>query len=304
MCFFLLSFLLLPILTIAQQPFLGITPWEEITAGLFILVFILILLSIGGVIRLPTGASRYLGKIIFLIILVALFVIPNFVPYPQFMEIPESFKIYRLPPFISKLFSFLGIPDEWLYLPGFIYLFILPFAAIYTLVWAFILELGIFNLPENYKIARTLAFIITFLTIPIGWFIKMVWVLFAFMGAYSVAIFVAMFIIGLFFKGFGVARRFYWAAMTMAPSVQAYGRKMIADDFWRDSDVRRIFSSLSGDNQRLLRDTIDDWVRGVINDDTAKRQIEAISSQLKDKFEHYLRRLQRYAAYASGVPRF
>jgi type II secretory pathway component PulF len=90
--------------------------------------------------------------------------------------------------------------------PAIIYLFILPFAAIYTLVWAFLISLGIF--PQA-NVNRILALIIAFLTIPMGWFTKMVWVLFGFLGGWSVAVFAATFIIGILFRGAGVATKEY-----------------------------------------------------------------------------------------------
>jgi ABC-type multidrug transport system fused ATPase/permease subunit len=66
--------------------------------------------------------------------------------------------------------------------------------------------IGIF---QEKNINRVLAFIITFLTLPIGWFIKMVWALFAFMGIWSVAVFAATFIAGVFFRGAGAATKEY-----------------------------------------------------------------------------------------------
>jgi uncharacterized protein YnzC (UPF0291/DUF896 family) len=59
------------------------------------------------------------------------------------------------------------------------------------------------------NVNRVLAFIIAFLTIPMGWFVKLVWVLFSFLGAWSVVIFVATFVIGLFFRGFTISIREY-----------------------------------------------------------------------------------------------
>ena len=101
----------------------------------------------------------------------------------------------------------MGLPAEWGYVPAIIYLFILPFAGIYTIVWAFLETLKIF---KQKNINRTLALIITFLTIPVGLFVKMVWVLFSFMGAWSVAIFTATFVVGIFFKGYGITYKEYY----------------------------------------------------------------------------------------------
>jgi hypothetical protein len=173
----------------------------------FILVFILILLAVGGVIKLGgRGIPWFL--ILFVIVIIVLFILPSFVSYPQYLTIPENFKIAPLPSYASQILMMLGLPQEWMYVPAIIYLFILPFAAIYTLVWAFLQSLGIFtNVPSS--VNRILAFIIAFLTIPFGWFVKLVWVLFSFMGAWSVVIFVATFVIGVFFKGLSISKREY-----------------------------------------------------------------------------------------------
>ena len=176
-----------------------------IASVIFIIIFIIILLALGGVLKRPSvGIPGFL--ILFVILVVALFIIPMFVPYPQYLEIPESFKIVPLPSYVAGVFQMLGLPSEWMYVPAIIYLFILPFAAIYTLVWAFLQSLGIFtNVPSS--VNRVLAFIIAFLTIPMGWFVKLVWVLFSFMGAWGVVIFVATFLVGVFFRGLTISRR-------------------------------------------------------------------------------------------------
>jgi hypothetical protein len=179
---------------------------------IFIVIFVIILLILGGVIKKPSGRGIPGFLILFIALIIVLFVIPMFVPYPQYLEVPANFKIVPLPSYVAQVFVMLGLPEEWMYMPAIIYLFILPFAAIYTLVWAFLQSLGIFtNVPSS--VNRILAFVVAFLTIPFGWFVKLVWVLFSFMGAWSVVIFVATFVIGVFFRGFGVARKEYVQAL-------------------------------------------------------------------------------------------
>jgi hypothetical protein len=51
------------------------------------------------------------------------------------------------------------------------------------------------------------------MTIPVGWFTKIVWILFSFVGIWSVVIFAATFIVGIFFRGYGVARKEYALAV-------------------------------------------------------------------------------------------
>jgi hypothetical protein len=168
----------------------------------FIIIFIIILLAVGGVIKRPTGGAPWF-LIFFIALIILLFVLPQLIQYPQYFDetsLPDNFREWPLPSYASQVFIMLGLPKGWMYVPAIIYLFILPFTAIYTLVWAFLQSLGIFaSVPST--VNRVLAFIIAFLTIPFGWFVKLVWVLFSFMGAWSVVIFAATFIVGIFCKG-------------------------------------------------------------------------------------------------------
>jgi len=194
----------------------------------FIIIFVIILLILGGVIKKPSGGGISGFLILFIVLVILLFVIPMFVPYPQYLEVPANFKIVPLPSYAAQVFMMLGLPEEWMYVPAIIYLFILPFAAIYTLVWAFLQSLGIFtNVPSS--VNRILAFIVTFLTIPFGWFVKLVWVLFSFMGAWSVVIFVATFVIGVFFRGLIVSRKEYEEYRKLALQSKKEAQNIIKD---------------------------------------------------------------------------
>lgn len=166
---------------------------------IFIIIFVIILLMIGGVIKMPRGGTISPGLIAFLVLIVLFFVIPQFVKFPDYKkEVPADFQAYPLPPGSDTALQLIGLPASWAFLPAIIYLFILPFAAIYTLVWAFLVSLQIF--PQS-NINRILALIVTFMTIPMQWFTNMVWILFSFMGAWSIAIFAGTFILGIFFRG-------------------------------------------------------------------------------------------------------
>ncbi|MEM5855682.1 MAG: hypothetical protein QXG39_07840 [Candidatus Aenigmatarchaeota archaeon] len=195
---------------------------------IFILIFILLLLAVGGVLPKPTGRLP-IGVIFFLILVVLLFIIPQFVKFPDYMVIPEDFKkeTWKLPPGSEKALSLIGLPEDWAYVPAIIYLFILPFAAIYTLVWAFLTSIKVFEGAAN--VNRILAFIISFITIPLGWFVKIVWVLFSFMGIWSIVIFAATFILGIFFKGYGISAGEYYKSMTKK---------------WRDTAVNYLQNAL------------------------------------------------------------
>ncbi|MEM5875113.1 MAG: hypothetical protein QXW01_01275 [Candidatus Aenigmatarchaeota archaeon] len=197
--------------TSLAQPMGGEDILQTIFPVAFVLVFILILLWIGGVIR-PTGAGRFpFLLILFIISIVVLFVVPQYIPYPSYVEVPENFKMVPLPEYAARALVMLGLPSEWMYLPAIIYLFILPFAGIYAVVWAFLTSIRIFEGLSN--VNRVLAFIITFLTIPVGWFTKIVWVTFSFMGIWSVVIFAATFILSTFFRGYGLVEKERYEAM-------------------------------------------------------------------------------------------
>jgi hypothetical protein len=192
---------------------------RDLIPVLFILGFIVLLFIVakGGISSLPGGVGgEKLGLILYAALLVLLFILPLFIPYPVELDVPKNMKVSPLPPLAADVFRMLGLPDQWMYVPAIIYLFILPFAAIYTLVWAFLQMLEVFT-HVSPNVNRVLAFIIAFLTIPMGWFVKTVWVLFSFMGIFSVVVFVAIFLIGIFFRGYRTVKKEY------AKTLETYG---------------------------------------------------------------------------------
>jgi len=196
-------------------------PWDQIIGVAFIFIIVLILLALGGVFRGMHVGRGILGIIGMLILLALFFVVPAFVEYPQLWPIPDSFKYIYLGKGVGVILQAIGLPAEWAYVPAILYLLILPFAAIYTLVWGFLTSLGIFPQPNVNKV---LALIIAFLTLPMGLFTKMVWILFSFMGAWSVAIFAAVFILGIFFRGYGIVREQYVRSLKTYENV---GREIV-----------------------------------------------------------------------------
>jgi len=103
-----------------------IAPFASI---IFIGVFVLILLAVAGVLPKPKKPGIPSLTIVALLILIFFaFILPQFVPYPAYIPVPDNFKLRPLPSFVSNFFVFLGLPEEWMYLPAIIYLFILPFA--------------------------------------------------------------------------------------------------------------------------------------------------------------------------------
>ncbi|MEM5854873.1 MAG: hypothetical protein QW472_00940 [Candidatus Aenigmatarchaeota archaeon] len=197
----------------------------EFAGVIFIFIFILILLIVAGVIKFPrAGLSPTL--ILFLALVFLLFVIPFFIEYPQTIEVPPAFTSGgELPPLATQLLTKLGIPKEWCFVPAIIYLFILPFAAIYTLVWAFLTSIKIFEGMRN--VNRILALVATFLTLPMGIFMKIVWLVFSFIGVWSVLIFAATFILGIFFRGASVVAKEHAEYKKYAYSVRKRIEQMI-----------------------------------------------------------------------------
>jgi hypothetical protein len=204
---FLLALLIFQPIALAQADLGAII--TDLFGVIFIIAFIIVLLAIGGVLKMPTGVGHWGGIIILLILI---FVVPYILVtyfsqyFPSYAQIPESFKFYELKEPAPTILRMFGLPSEWSYVPAIIYLFILPFAGIYVIVWAFLTMLGIFPQPN---VNRVLAFLITFLTIPVGVFVKMVWLLFSVMGAWSVAVFAITFIAGIFLRGAKVVGKEY-----------------------------------------------------------------------------------------------
>jgi hypothetical protein len=226
--FFLFSFLLTNV-TLAQIDATEI--WGTISALiiqyaglLFIVLFVFFLLLIGGVIKIPKGGISS-GLVIFVVLIILAFVVPYFVPYPTDFAVPKEFQYYYLGSYAEEALGLMGLPKGWAWLPALIYFFILPFAAIYTLVWAFLKTLEIF--PQT-NVNRLLALIIATLTIPMSIFIKIVWVLFSFAGIWSVVIFAITFIAGIFFRGAGLVGREISLYKTYARASKTKVEQMLA----------------------------------------------------------------------------
>ena len=134
--------------------------------------------------------------------------------------------------------------------------------SFYSSICRNLASLPIFRgLPNISRINRLLAFIITFLTIPLGWFTKIVWVLFGFMGAWSVILFGAIFIVGILFRGYGVVESEYSLAARLADQVR------IIREFegYANSRIMQIGDeNLRAGAERIRNDIIDQIRRGNI----------------------------------------
>lgn len=108
------------------------------------------------------------------------------------VEVPEN--LQRTPlGFMCNLFVAIGIPEGWCWLPAIIYLFFVPFLALFALFFGFLEMIGIFN----DKIRVILSFAAAFSTIPLGWFTKFVSAVFASFGMSSLYVFAVLFLGGL-----------------------------------------------------------------------------------------------------------
>jgi len=168
------------------------------------------------------------GLIIYIILIIVIFVLPllqrlgmikifpdtldeAFKANPDFYETyQKSFMMQRLPAPICNVFKYLAVDERIAcYMPAFLYFFLLPFVAIYAITWGFLTQIKIFGDNDTKRLNPLLAFIIAFMTLPMGIFLIMLAFWFSVLGGFSIAIFVTMFLAGVFFRGFGFTTEAY-----------------------------------------------------------------------------------------------
>lgn len=177
----------------AAQPF-GLLTLEEIYA-IAVILLVIFAIAIAAGWRARVGIPT--GMIIFGMIVLLLVVLPFFVKIPEKVLIPERWKLTKLPDFWVKGMAYIGLPKEWGYVPAFIYLVILPFAAIFAVTWGFLRQLRIF---ED-KVVRVLSLLITFATIPLGILTKMVYFYLGISGFVAISTFIVTFVLGVVLVG-------------------------------------------------------------------------------------------------------
>ena len=111
--------------------------------------------------------------------------------------LPANFRQKPITGIFSDILLFLGIPSSWLYVPAVIYLFFVPFIGIFAIVYGFLSEMDIFRAKPQVNIILALVF--AFATIPIGAFVKLVSLMFAVLGLYSVGAFGLLFFFGVIY---------------------------------------------------------------------------------------------------------
>ena len=246
---FLLLTLLFLYLSFAQENQINFQEIANSIVGILVIVIIvLILLYLGGIWK-PGRARIPWQFIIYLILIIVIFILPILQKVGVIHIFPdkitsEQLKNWgfpqnennRLPSLACKVFTIINLQEEVAcYLPEVIFLFILPFVAIFAITWGFLTQLRIFEgNPKEANLYALLAFIISFMTIPMGTFIILVAFWFSFMGAFSVAVFVAMFVAGVFFRGYEfTAGGYYKARVKVYESAKQSQKISIANDLAR-----------------------------------------------------------------------
>jgi hypothetical protein len=186
-----------------------------IISVIFILAVIITLLALAGVFKVRAIGGNLVVSLLYGIIILVVFILPLLQRLGYIHIFPdridgETLKKWgfpqtnRFPDSVCNVLKMLTLQEEIAcYMPELLFLVILPFAAIFAIAYGFLWNLRIFrNVPNEAGINRLLAFIIAFSTIPMGTFMILVAFWFSFMGGFSVAVFVAMFVLGVFFRGY------------------------------------------------------------------------------------------------------
>jgi hypothetical protein len=232
---FILSLLIFPQLVLAQNITIG--GLEISIALLTLVIFSLIIVFLAVGIKFPKARGLPIGMILFALFLLLVFLLPQLSGVE--FQIPSNWQQFELPGIVVDIFKILGLPGDWLWMPAFIYLVLIPFVTIFILVYAFLKEINLF--PATPNISRVLSFLITFLTIPFGLFAKLINVLFAvFVGLYAVILFSAMFILSAFFMAFKRTAVSYGAAVEAK----------------REAQLKKLYDDIAKINERLANPDI------------------------------------------------
>ncbi len=210
----------------------------QFSGVIFIIAFVIILLLIAGVFpRISIGGIPW-GTIGLLIAILIVMLVPFFIDLEwltsQFKVSLPQYQQSPLPaPAVTVLSDWLGLPKDWMYIPAIIYFFLLPFAAVFALIYAFLASINMWGGKNN--INRLLAFIITIMTIPTGILTRMTMVMFVFLGMWTLGVFFVTFVVGVLYRGAGVIakERATYKAMRgpireLAESFRKYADRKIA----------------------------------------------------------------------------
>jgi ribosomal protein S13 len=141
------------------------------------------------------GFGRWILAAIIIIsfIVGAIFILPNMniviIAATGECEFPEG---------VCNFGKMLGFPIGWLRLDTFLWYALLPLFGVWMIIYGFLTVINIFGRGRTGFYAL-LSFCIAFSTIPLGYFVIFVSLLFAFMGTWSTIIFAILFIGGTIF---------------------------------------------------------------------------------------------------------
>lgn len=111
-------------------------------------------------------------------------------------ELPANMKQVAITGLGSDILTVIGIPLDWQFFPGIVYVLFIPYLFITIITYGFLAELRIFTYTNN-SINVVLALLVGFSTIPFGIFVKAVAAILATMGLYGSLAFGGMFILGV-----------------------------------------------------------------------------------------------------------
>ncbi len=111
-------------------------------------------------------------------------------------QLPENMKQVAITGFGNDLLTVIGIPQDWHYFPGLVYVLFIPFLFIVVVTYGFLSELQIFTYTGN-TINIILSLLVAFSTIPFGIFVKAVAAILATMGLYGAGAFGVLYVLGV-----------------------------------------------------------------------------------------------------------
>jgi hypothetical protein len=287
--------------------------FSSIVGIVTLIAVVLILLYLGGVIKGFRVGGGFTLWLIYIIIILIIFVLPLLQRIGYIHIFPDKINsstlkewgfpqndAYKFPKEVCQVLSMLTLQEEIAcYMPEIIFLVILPFAAIFAISYGFLVQLKIFRGMQNENnLYRLLAFIIAFSTIPMGIFMILVAFWFSFMGAFSIAIFIAMFIAGVFFRGYRFVGREYESAITVSTKLKSELRKNLERELvdirsegdpskkWRKLSEFLVSESLK---KFLSPKDIDEFKKELLKIDASKPDANDKLNQLCDKISQKLK---------------
>lgn len=148
-------------------------------------------------------------------------------------------------------FLFPGLPPEYLRIPQIIWYVIVPFIAVFTVIYGFLQELRLFRYTSN-KINIVLAFAMSLLLLPSGALTFIVVQLYSFGAAFAAIIFGIVFIVGVFMWMIASGYRFWGTVSIESTYVKAISnlnkdiyrlrkrRKDIYEQITKEADPKRM----------------------------------------------------------------